>query len=137
MKKQKKKTALLMVGRNGDQALTEIFQHCGADVLLAQNCREARVALGRLPIDVVVSELSLDDGSWWTVRKELLRMESPALLAVYLPRADGGVADLLEVGCSAVLVPPYDEGRIRLIVEAAPDGAGTTNGVAGEQSVRY
>jgi DNA-binding response OmpR family regulator len=120
MKKQKK-TALLIVGRNCAEALTEILQHCGADVMLAQNCRQARAALRRFPVDIVVSEPSLDDGSWWTIRKELLRSESPAVLAVCLPRADGGVTDLLESGCSAVLAPPYDKKRIRRIVEAVPD----------------
>lgn len=120
MKKQKK-TALLIMRRNCAEALTEIFQHCGADVMLAQNCRQARAALRQFPVDIVVSEPSLDDGSWWTIRKELLRSESPAVLAVCLPRADAGVTDLLESGCSAVLAPPYDEKRIRRIVEAVPD----------------
>jgi DNA-binding NtrC family response regulator len=55
MKKQKK-IALLIVGRNCAEALTEILQHCGADVMLAKNCREARAALGRFPVDIVVSE---------------------------------------------------------------------------------
>jgi DNA-binding response OmpR family regulator len=121
---QKKKTALLVVARKCDKALAEILQQCGADVTLAGNYREARAALRRRPVDVVVSELSLDDGSWWTIRKELLQSEAPAVLAVFLPRSDGGITDLLEVGCSAVLVPPYDKETIRRIVEAAPHCAG-------------
>jgi DNA-binding NtrC family response regulator len=86
---QKKRTALLVVGRNCDKTLAEILQQCGADVTLAGNCREARAALRRCPVDVVVSELSLDDGSWWTVKKGLLRSKSPAVLAVCLPLSDG------------------------------------------------
>ena len=78
------------------------FPQRSGDVTLAGNCREARAALRWWPVDVVVSELSLDDGTWWTVKKELLRSEAPAILAVSLPHADGGVTDLLEVGCTAV-----------------------------------
>ena len=122
MVNQRKKNALLVMGPACSEGLAEILQQYGADVTLARNCREARTALRRWPVDVVVSQLSLDDGSWWTVRKELLRSESPAVLAVCLPRSDGGITDFLEAGCSAVLVPPYDKDTIRRIVEAAPIG---------------
>ena len=88
MVNQRKKNALLVMGPACSEALAEILQQCGADVTLARNCREARTALRRWPVDVVVSQLSLDDGSWWTVRKELLRSESPAVLAVCLPRSE-------------------------------------------------
>jgi len=103
MAKQKKKTALLVMGRECSKALAEILQQCGADVTLAGNCREARAALRRWPVDVVVSELSLDDGSWWTAKTRNCSGLSRQPFSPCLPHSDEGIRI-----CSNLDVPPCE-----------------------------
>jgi hypothetical protein len=72
---------------------------------------------GRDPL-IVVAALSLEDGSWWSLRKALIDQHSMAALVVCLPTVDGGVTDVLEAGCSAVLTPPYKLEQVRRVVES-------------------
>jgi DNA-binding NtrC family response regulator len=115
-----RKTALVVTRQGETKALTKVLEECGAAVRLVATCREARDAL-RLPasVQVVFSDLLLEDGSWRTVRTELARVGSRAPLAVLLPWLDGGAIDLLESGCFEVLAPPYREERIRAVVDRA------------------
>lgn len=114
-----KKTALIVMRQRG-KALAMVLEQCGAIVRLVRTCREARRALrGRAPVDLVFSDLSLDDGSWWTVRQELARTQSRAPLAVCLPRAGGASTAMLDSGCFAVLAPPYRREAIRAIIDCA------------------
>ena len=115
-----KTLALVVMPQHTGATLLARLEACGTAALVAANCREARALLQeRPPLDVVFTNLSLDDGSWWMVRQELLRTQSNASLIVCLPRADGGVSDILEYGASDVLVPPYERRNLRRIVEAA------------------
>ncbi len=123
MRNQQKPIALVALGRN-PKPLVGMLGDCGASVIEARTCHEVMQVLREKPqIDIVISQLSFEDGAWWTIRKELIAANSPASLVVCLPQADGGISDLLEAGCCAVLVPPYDRERVRRIVEAAPQRA--------------
>ena len=100
--------------------LLEILESSKADVLTACSCREAGLLLQTCPpLQIVLTDFSLEDGGWWSVREEVVRAKLHAEVIVCLPRVDGGVIDLLESGASDVLVPPYNGERIQHLVEAA------------------
>lgn len=115
-----KKTALVVTRQGETKALAKVLEECGAAVRLVATCREVRDALRRpTSLQIVFSDLLLEDGSWRTVRADLARSGSKAPLAVCLPRLDGGTVDLLETGCVAVLAPPYREESVRDLVSRA------------------
>ena len=111
---------LLVMARESQGPLLEQLQACGLEVLAACDCKEATELLQhQADVDVVLSGLSLGDGSWWSIRQGLARANTAAPLIVCLPRPDAGVSDILESGCSGVLIPPYDQERIRRSVQVA------------------
>lgn len=113
-----KKTALVVTRQGETKALAKILEESGAAVRLVANCREARNALRRPgSVQLVFSDLLLEDGSWRTVRADLARTGSRVPLAVCLPLLDGGAIDLLEAGCVAVLAPPFREESVRDLVD--------------------
>ncbi len=120
MKTHRKTLVLLVMARDRRLPLLEALEGFGIEVLTACNCKEARGVLqNRLPVQVVLTDLSLDDGGWWTLREEVVQANPAAQLIVCLPRADGGVSDILENGGSDVLIPPYEREEIQRRVEAA------------------
>ena len=114
------KDLLLVTNPNDGADLERLFRQCGMNVFAAADCQQARQRLsaGRDP-QIVVTALSLRDGSWWSLRRTLIDQQSMAALIVCLPTADGGVTDVLEAGCAAVLVPPYTIDRVRTVIEAS------------------
>lgn len=120
MSSQRESRNLLLVANPKESAeLERLFRLCGLSVVVATDCQQARQRLssGRDP-DIVVTSLSLKDGSWWSVRKAIFDRQSMAALIVCLPTLDGGLTDVLEAGCTAVLVPPYNSDRVRTVIEA-------------------
>ncbi len=112
--------ALLVMPRYHRTPLLEQLESCCSAVLAAVNCEEARRILQGYPaLDVVVTELSLEDGSWWTIHQELARARVSTALVVCLPGADGGISDILERGADDVLLPPYERPEIQRMLEAA------------------
>jgi DNA-binding NtrC family response regulator len=110
---------LLVTNPDETAELAMLFRRSGLRVFTAANCQQAREILrsGRDPM-IVVSALSLKDGSWWSLRKAMIDQHSMAALVVCLPTVDGGVTDVLEAGCSAVLTPPYQFEQVRKLVES-------------------
>ncbi|MEX2304314.1 MAG: hypothetical protein WD733_25445 [Bryobacterales bacterium] len=111
----------LLLVTNPEEAaeLATLFRRSGLRVFTATSCQQAREMLrsGRDPL-IVVAALSFRDGSWWSLRKAMIDQHSMAALVVCLPTVDGGVTDVLEAGCSAVLTPPYKLEQIRKLVES-------------------
>ena len=91
------------------------------EVTTARNCDEARFALaGRRPVDVVVSDLTLDDGNWWCIYQVLTNRDVCAEMVVVAPRRGLDVSEILAHGVYAVLGKPLDGPEIvRTIEEAA------------------
>jgi AmiR/NasT family two-component response regulator len=111
---------LLLVTNPGENdGLNRLFRESGMKVRVATSCRQARRRLRLGSPQVVVTDLSLPDGSWWTLRTILAQQGSSASLVVCLPAPDGGITDVLEAGCSAVLVPPYTRERVQSILKLA------------------
>jgi DNA-binding NtrC family response regulator len=111
---------LLLVANPKEIAeLERLFRLSGMSVFAAADCRQARQRLASSSDPaMVVTSLSLKDGSWWSIRKALIERQSMAALVVCLPTLDGGLTDVLEAGCTAVLVPPYKLDRVEAVVEA-------------------
>ncbi len=112
--------ALLVMAQSRCKALAVQLQACGIDVQLACGCQDVRRAHQDHPApDMVLSDLSLDDGSWWIVRQEIFRAGFAVPLIVCLPAVDGGVTDILESGAAAVLTPPYEREKLQRLVQSA------------------
>ncbi len=115
----RKKRALLVMPRERSAPFLEAIEASGMEGQLAADCREFRGILasqGRL--DVVITDLSLRDGNWWTVHKQLLWANRPARLIVSLPRLTKNIAAVL-AHAFGVLSPPYEATRIRRLLAAA------------------
>jgi DNA-binding NarL/FixJ family response regulator len=92
----------------------------GFTVITAANCHEARrIINSALPLGVVFTELSLADGSWWSIRSEIRRAYSPADVVVCL-RGDGDQARrVIERGADAVLTLASQAQDLERIVETS------------------
>lgn len=120
MPPRRESSDLLLIANPKETAeLQRLFRLSGMNVFAATDCQQARQRLGSSSDPaIVVTSLSLKDGSWWSVRKALIDRQSMAALVVCLPTLDGGLTDVLEAGCAAVLVPPYKLDRVKAVVEA-------------------
>jgi len=63
--------------------------------------------------DLVIVALTLGDGNWLTVYRELATRSAPADVIVALPEGAGNPAPLADFGVAAVIRPPYDDARCR------------------------
>jgi DNA-binding NtrC family response regulator len=91
----------------------------GVETRVAINCREARQILDTGPgFDVVLTDLSLADGNWWTVFRDLVRAAQTAKLIVCLPQAVEQVPVVRGLAFE-VIMPPYRAAEIRRTVFAA------------------
>jgi CheY-like chemotaxis protein len=91
----------------------------GFEIDHALNCREAR-ELFRIGVDydLVVSDLSLPDGNWWTISRELSQTGQYAKLVVCAPAgADAADSQPFARGLAEVITPPVDSAAIECVLE--------------------
>jgi DNA-binding response OmpR family regulator len=86
---------------------------------LASDCKQARYLLRHQRFDVVVTDVSLPDGNWLTVSRELNQEDTPPALVVCLPRQAERLAAILGAGQVQVLLPPLESETIRWVLEEA------------------
>jgi CheY-like chemotaxis protein len=111
--------ALVVMPPERQSLFVEALESSGVETRLAVNCREARQILGAGPgLDVVLTDLSLADGNWWTVFRDLVRAEQTAKLIVCLPRAVEQIPVVRGLAFE-VIMPPYRAAQIRRTVFAA------------------
>ena len=91
------------------------------DAVWAGNCHDAREALRRAPPSVVITDLTLPDGNWWTVYRALAEAGQCAECIVLAPRAGGNRSALFEAGAFAVLDPPWSSNELSRAVTAAKE----------------
>ena len=91
------------------------------EVMTARTCEEARSTLaGEYPVDVVVSDLTLEDGNWWCIYQDLTNRDVCAEMVVIAPQRGLDVSEILAHGVYAVLGKPLEAAEIvRMIEEAA------------------
>lgn len=110
------KNILLVMSADEAAELTDLLSPTEWDVYSTPHCRSARELLNSgVDPEVIVTSLTLQDGSWWTLRNELVWRDSHAALIVCLRSPDGGVTDVLEAGCAAVLTPPFVREKARVV----------------------
>lgn len=115
-----------------EEELGQVFAASEAkalDVMTARTCDEARATLsGEAPVDVVVADLTLEDGNWWCIYQDLTNRDVCAEMVVLAPRRGLDVSEILAHGIYAVLGKPLEGAEIvRTIEEAAAhkaDGKG-------------
>ena len=106
---------LVMASRDTARVWAALESH-GFEIDHALNCREARTLLqAGVEFDLVVSDLSLPDGNWWTVSCELTRTGHPAKLVVCAPSASD--AQPFTRGLAEVIRPPIDPATIECVLE--------------------
>lgn len=91
------------------------------ELVHARTCAEARGILGSgAPVDVVVADLTLEDGNWWSVYQNLANRDISAEMIVVAPRRGLDVSEILAHGVYAVLGRPLEgQDVVDAIEEAA------------------
>lgn len=109
---------LVMASRHTARVWAALETH-GFEIDHALNCREARELLQTgLEFDVVFSDLSLPDGNWWTIFRELSQTGQHAKLAVCAPAgANSGGPQRFTRGLAEVITPPIDPAAIECLLE--------------------
>lgn len=116
----KKIMVLLVMPRLSRAELLEQLEACGADVLAASDCAEARRLLRtRSPLHVVIVDKQLPDGTWFAVLDEVRQNGLNTDVVVCIKRVDGGWTDLLERGAYDILIEPYAKEGLQRVVESA------------------
>ena len=92
----------------------------GFRIYRARNREEARAALRRNRVAVVISESKLPEGDWRDVLKELESFAEPPLLIVTSQHADNHLwAEVLNLGGHDVLLKPFHASEVIRVVSLA------------------
>ena len=101
---------LLAIGSRSGRGIAVRAAPPGSTVLETGNCEQARQALRANPdVRVVISDLTLSDGSWWCIYHELLDYRQPTELIVLLPQRGLNASELEAHGVTIVAGGPLDE----------------------------
>ncbi len=113
-------TALIVMQAQRQEALRSHAHTAGINLWFARDCDEARQALRTHPeICVVLSDVTLPDGNWWCIHKELQERAHHTELIVVLPRRGKDVREILSHGAFAVIAPPFRRAEIVSLISAA------------------
>ena len=114
-------TVLLAMSSPQQDALREMLSSAGINPICAGDCERARELLGRhSEVRVVICDLSLPDGNWWSLHKTLLELERHAELIICLPSGHNrDVRELLGHGVFGVITPPLREEEVLSLVMSA------------------
>jgi CheY-like chemotaxis protein len=110
---------LVMASRHTARVWAALESH-GFEIDHALNCREARefFQIG-VEFDLVVCDLSLPDGNWWTIFRELSQLGHRADLVVCAPSAAeaGDGTQPFAAGLAELLRPPVDPAAVECVLE--------------------
>jgi DNA-binding NtrC family response regulator len=105
--------------------LQPVLRASGSAVTTVTTCREARRVLrSGEPVDVVVCDLTLPDGNWSDVIRDVIESGSNASLVIRTPGADERLwSEALWRGAYDILVQPYSREEARHTMEGAARAA--------------
>ena len=108
----------LLVDDNRDflSTLAEVVGQEGIEVRLAYSLKEAREHLAQAPVDVVVVDLMLPDGSGIDLLKELKESSHSDVIVVSGVATVASVVDALRLGALDYLTKPLGMGRLRTVL---------------------
>jgi DNA-binding NtrC family response regulator len=115
-------TVLLAVSSSGRrQRLLSELQREGAAILEASSCQEAYRLLRREPlIDLVVTDLSHQDGNWCDILGYIVQLGLPSSVVVTTSMASEVLwSEVLWRGVYDMLVEPYETGELQQVIEGA------------------
>ena len=106
-------------GPPGERALSQ-HERERLDIVRAASCEQARGILRQQPqVDVVVCDLTLDDGNWWSVYQDMALRGDPAEMIVVTPRRGDDMSAILAHGVFAALGEPLAPGGLFQVIESA------------------
>jgi CheY-like chemotaxis protein len=112
--------ALLVMASRYTAHVWAALEARGFEIDHVLNCHEARDFFRRgADVDLVVSDLSLPDGNWWTISRELSQLGHRASLVVCASPeagADSG-SQPFPRGLAEVITPPFDRAAIECVLE--------------------
>ena len=111
--------ALLVMASRQTARIWAALESRGFEVDHVLNCREAREFFrSGVDVDLVVSDLSLPDGNWWTISRELSQLGHRAHLAVCVPpESEGGGSEPFAKGLAELITPPFDRASVECVLE--------------------
>jgi DNA-binding NtrC family response regulator len=106
-------------GPPGERTLSQ-HERERLDIVQAATCEEARGVLRQQPqVDVVVCDLTLDDGNWWCVYQDMALRGDPAEMIVVTPRRGDDMSAILAHGVFAAMGQPLAPGDLFRSIESA------------------
>lgn len=114
-------TGLVIVEDDGRRArLLARLRSVKISLTIVKSCRDARRVWQREPQDIVITDVSLPDGNWCDIVKQLVDTGSRAAVVVCSPRADATLwSEVIWRGAHDLLVEPYQGDEVRRSVEGA------------------
>ena len=115
-------------------ALAQVVGQEGIDVRLARSLQEARRMLEQSPVDIVITDLALPDGSGIDLLQELRDTTRTDVILVSGVATVDSVVNALRLGALDYLTKPLDLGRLRAVlsnvvrVRTLKDEVGTLRG---------
>ncbi len=112
--------------------LIDRLESSGVEVLPVCDFEEARRILRtHPPVQIVLTDEALPDGSWWRVMHEVRENRVNAEIIVCTRVGDPGLwLHVLAHGAYDLLVEPYDKREVRRIIEAAAAESWMRSGAA-------
>ena len=112
---------VLVVARAHRRApLIEALSGLDLNVHTASDCKEARSwAEGQADPILLLSDLTLIDGNWWSVCQDLVSRKTSFEVLVMLPGVNEDADPILNRGAFGVVRAPYDSGEVRGLVQSA------------------
>ncbi len=120
-------TALIVMPQERRSRLLDHLTGMPGNILTASSCGEAVEVLRYDPeVRVVLTDLTLPDGSWFDVLNRVSDLNACVEVVVCARVADERLwTQVLEAGGFDVLVEPYQEGEVQRILGAAAMGRAT------------
>jgi len=117
---QQAQKVLVVASARHRAPLLAALKGLGLNVHTAADCREARSWAEKQadPI-LLLSDLSLNDGNWWSVCQDLASRKTSFEVLVVLSGVNENAEPILCRGACGVLRPPYDSVEVRGLVESA------------------
>lgn len=104
-----------------DDPLKAVLGPPGSGVTTAKTCRDARRMIrGGASFDVIVCDLSLPDGNWSDIMRDVIETPNNACVVIRAPDADQRLwSEALWRGAYDILVEPYSREEARRTLEGA------------------
>lgn len=124
----KDRKALLVMSRDLQQQVADAASEARVDWMGVETCCHARRALAEDPsFDLVITNQTLMDGSWYCILEMLVQQDLDTNLLVVVP-AGCDASVIQSHGVFGILRTPFDASAADLIATAANDHIGVVQG---------